>query len=978
MFNNTKYKVSKILRLLGGLPEECDWIDYKELRNKMDGKYMEKMKTLVVSFLNSLREFDKDKYIIFGVKENKKTKEKILTGINPKDFPDDNEWQNLFASIRPNHPYVETGTFDEKGLLFAYIYISAKNYKVPYSCKKEGAEIFYIRRGGNKYASMTNEEKKELEEMKTEINKFGKVYPKSDILNKLVLIGKYNESNKADIRLLETITGRPYENIKSYCLMLDNSFSEEEQSIYGFGCSKMVEVQNKKERLMQFTADELSHANEIISSIFTSKENYSEELLCGIVDTLAFLKNNGFIFIAENIIKETINFNSIRDPKYRNILQSIAGVSPVYMLNLIVENKNKILELDNKHLIIEILRVIVWFPEHYTEAGKLLFELGDREIHEVFSITETGTAASFEQKKELIQEIAYHDRTAVFEMLNRILCFNPKSPSMFLSHNCTPQIYKRFFEGSHSFDFMKLQDYYAIMLECAGNSVEKLLKLLPHWLQPFPFSNLNSFVEHLENVEPTIQQNDDRLKLWNRLCNTPLIYITDVPVEDVLKNRLISIGNKFMPDDIYEQYQQWFREGVITDLSLDGTKYEDVCKRVFEEQKSILLRIYKKSGISEMVDFIRSINIDSNKLTQMLISEEFSLNIDDDNALLSAFFDSPETYSSYLHNKSYNNKNEWIKNIRIDDLDSKDRARLFSVFYPTIDNIGYFEEILGDEIRLYWESFAFKELDDASALQYVFKKLIDFGVPQKAFDLIHGLQICIRQLSPKWIFDVLISIEKYQQCSIPKYNFAIIYSYLNGKIDDDKMEELENLSFRLYGKIQYNYEDFKPRVTFKRIVNEAEFFIEVVENIVNDPMGLCEHLLIHCDDEPNIPYDWVASINNIVADESNESKDRVEYWIGHILYNTMKCVDDNYVIEDLVAGLLEKSDKKRDGFCHHAYFPNGVHSNGSYEEDFEHRINAKKFRNLAIVQAEKGNIEFGKALEMLTDSLINSVDSEIY
>lgn len=978
MFNNTQYKVREILGLLGGLPEECDWIDYKALRSKMTSEYMGKIKNLVVSFLNSIREFDKDKYIIFGIEEDKKTKKKLFSGIKGNDFPDDNEWQNLFESIMPNHPYVETGTFNAKGLIFAYIYISAQNYKVPYSCNKKGVETFYIRRGGNKYESMTSEEKQELEEKKTEINKFGKVYPKSDILNKLVILGKYNESSKSDVKFIEAITGRTYEEIKYHCLLLDNSFSDKEKSIYGFGCSETVEIQNKKERLLQFIPDELIMAKDVILNVFRSEDYYSEELLSGVADTLVFLKNNGFIFIAESIIKSAINFDLIKDSRYRNIFQSITEASPAYMLNLIVQHKNEILEHRIEKMIIEILRVIAWFPEHYIEAVRLLLEFGDSSIHELFTTTETATAANFEQKKELIQEIASKDKNIAFEILNKILYFNPKSPSIFLSHNYTPEKYIRLFNSSHNLDFIKLQEYYTLMIECAENCVGRLLKLLPQWLQPFPFSNLNSFIEHLEKVESKIQSIDERQKLWNRLCNTPLIYITDFPLEDSLKHRFISVGNKFKPDDIYKQHQQWFREGVINDLCLDGTKYEDSRMKVFEMQKNILLGIYKKNGISEMNAFIQMVNMDPFKFMQMLVSKEFSLSIEDDNILVSTFFEYPKTYTNYLRHKSFCEKTEWVKRLKIENLDSKDKTKLFSALYPSIENIKYFEEVLGDEIKIYWEYFEFEELGDTDTLQYVFNKLIDFGVPQKAFNLINAFQNSMKQLSPQWIFDALIIIEKYPECSFLIDRYATIYSYMNGKIDDNRLERLEHLSFRLYGKISYNnYNDFKPHVTFKKIVNESEFFVEIVKNIMDNPMGVCNHLLIHCDDEPDMPCDWVTSINNLVTDEPEEFKIKIDYWIGHILYNTIKHVNNNYEIEDSIACLLEKSNNMRRGFFIHAYYTNGYHINGSYEEDSKDRINAEKFRNMADVQVKEGNTEFGNILKNLADNFINSVELKI-
>ena len=91
-FHNTKYLVGNILDSLGGIPEECSWIDYKA-GCEFDREFREGIKSLVVAFLNSIQAFDKDKYIIFGIFEDKKMKKKTITGLQDYKFPDDNEWQ---------------------------------------------------------------------------------------------------------------------------------------------------------------------------------------------------------------------------------------------------------------------------------------------------------------------------------------------------------------------------------------------------------------------------------------------------------------------------------------------------------------------------------------------------------------------------------------------------------------------------------------------------------------------------------------------------------------------------------------------------------------------------------------------------------------------------------------------------------------------------------------------------------------------
>lgn len=202
-------------------------------------------------------------------------------------------------------------------------------------------------------------------------------------------------------------------------------------------------------------------------------------------------------------------------------------------------------------------------------------------------------------------------------------------------------------------------------------------------------------------------------------------------------------------------------------------------------------------------------------------------------------------------------------------------------------------------------------------MQYIFGKLIFYGMPEKAFSLIDHLQpYMLKQLPEQWIYDTLISIEDFQECFIPKYSFATIYRYLCTKLEDNMIEKLELLSFNLYGKIPYNYgyDDLKPNSIFKKIVNDLQFFIGIVKDIMNDPFGLEKHLMNHCDTVPDSVCDWVKVIDDFISNEQKLFKEQIEYWIVYILYNNIKSVNDNFEIEDSTAVFWKNTRKKEKGF----------------------------------------------------------------
>lgn len=971
----------EIERILDVMPEEFSWIEYKSACDFNQG-FREKIKYLVTSFLNSFHRFGYKKYIIFGIHEDKVTKKKTRTGLCDYIFPDDNVWQNLFDSIKPIHPNIETGTLEYKGLLYGYILIYEDNYFVPYYCNINGKDTFYIRRGGNKYNDMNDLERDALIKKKEEIEQNGKLYQKTNILNLLVTLGQYNESNESDIRFIECESGWSYKDIKSHCLYMDSSLTQNEKSIYGIGRSETVHVHNKRERLLQFTSDEVADAMTIIAHVLGNTDVlYSSELLEGVGDTLVILSNAGFSYYAKNIIESTTNVYIFESHKYTHILSQYAEVHPCFILDFIIDNKEVYLERNPtvKAAARKALRVIAWFPEYYEKAVRLLIEFNDHTIHELFACGEIATAASFNQKLSVIKEIVDTDKDLAFNILKKVLDYNLLMVRM-ISHFYVPEKYTRLFNGVHSIKIEQLQVYYSILVESLGNNVEKILELLPDWLIPFPFSNLQLLANHIEMIEPTVKSADDRQKLWNRLCNTPLVYNTDSPVSDLLKDRLISIGNRFKPDDLHKQYQQWFRKDIVSALCTDGTSFDDVRRKVLNEQKNVLLNLYQCEGIDGMVDFINMVDISSSTLARLLLSADFALTVEDDNILAYAFLDHPQLYSGYLRGKSYNEKIDWIKKLILDDWNLSNQASLFSILHPSMENIKYFEEKLGEEIRQYWQLLNPNIVEDPAVIKYAFDMFINYNMYQKAFDLLRYIQGDVMQhLHPQWLFDVLMSIEKYPECCICCDTFQAIYRFLSDKISENMLEKLECLSLNQYGKIQYTwgYADLMPRVIFRRIANESDFFVSIVKDAMNEFLGVSEHLLRHCDEKPKTLSDWIAGIDSLTMHESETLKQKADYWIGYILYNMLESIDNNYQIEDDIATLLEKSEKKRQGFYCHAYYPNGFHSNGRYEEDSKDRANAEKYKNMAEVQNQKGNTEFAYSLKTLADQLIMGVESEI-
>lgn len=111
----------KILAICGdvGKHNECSWLDYKIKpyhKPKKNDFLID-----VIAMLNSQEAFSQDKYILFGINNNRK-----IIGLDK--FPDDNEFQNMADKITPR-PCIQTGTIYYENKIIGYIFIPASESK---------------------------------------------------------------------------------------------------------------------------------------------------------------------------------------------------------------------------------------------------------------------------------------------------------------------------------------------------------------------------------------------------------------------------------------------------------------------------------------------------------------------------------------------------------------------------------------------------------------------------------------------------------------------------------------------------------------------------------------------------------------------------------------------------------------------------------------------------------------------------------
>lgn len=137
----TKNIENKIKEILEELPNENSELDYKVIEYKMKNKN-EIIKD-VLAMLNSLDSYEHDKFIIFGVSDNKN-----IVGLK-ENMSDDAKYQEIFDTYIEPRPKLETGQIEYKkeslNKKIGYFFISSDNLQTPYEIKKD--LIFESRKG---------------------------------------------------------------------------------------------------------------------------------------------------------------------------------------------------------------------------------------------------------------------------------------------------------------------------------------------------------------------------------------------------------------------------------------------------------------------------------------------------------------------------------------------------------------------------------------------------------------------------------------------------------------------------------------------------------------------------------------------------------------------------------------------------------------------------------------------------------------
>ena len=160
---------NEIKEILKELPNENSRLDYKQIEYTKEKK--DEFIKDILAMLNSIDSYNENKFIIFGVSDDKK-----IIGLKKEMF-DDGHYQNIIDVYVKPRPKIETGQIEYNDKKVGYIAINSNNLETPYELKKElkikKSSLFeglsFIRKGSTN-TPILQEERERLILKKTEKN----------------------------------------------------------------------------------------------------------------------------------------------------------------------------------------------------------------------------------------------------------------------------------------------------------------------------------------------------------------------------------------------------------------------------------------------------------------------------------------------------------------------------------------------------------------------------------------------------------------------------------------------------------------------------------------------------------------------------------------------------------------------------------------------------------------------------------------
>ena len=1000
-----------ITRIIDELPDENSCLDYKIIPYEND-KIHELIKD-ICAFLNSEEAYGKDKYIIIGISD-----EKDISGLKSIPMQDDKFYQFAADYIFPR-PSIESGTIKHKvnGIEyeFGYIYICKDNTDRIYEINKDYfytkdkntyllgqampkiafASTAWIRRGSCKRILDEHTRRKiyETDSLKKTFsldNNIGYIGVdnslNSKILKTVLLIGKWNEKNSNDKKIIEKLAGINYENFIEQFRVIAKAENDFE---FKNGVWKINNRSNQfKNYALDFYKEDFDKFYSVITeilkehhpklnlsfdkgnmyNIYNKCTKYSEEIRFGVAESLVIIESikSGFenckidasnfvILVVRDILNES---NWEIWASLDQLLPYLAESSPSEFLN---QFKDYLSRDKNKKLISEkeegitiynyttsiywSLELIAWNTDYCVQSGMILSELAKfdkKAIDHIVNIVlpwYPNTYAPMKFRFTLVENILKENLQIGWKVLKKLMpgetsyavpTYKPKYINVPTDEiSITTEEY-----------YDQIDTYLDLMIKYCKNQDDRLIDLID-LLDNVSKQNFDKICKLLKSSKIQKKPDKSKYKLWDKLEKLIYWLKKHSDIKNEIRNEMIqeieSVIDYIRPGNNLYIISRLFKKDTW-ELVDDYDNYESSEKKLRELQLNGIKELYSKNGVNsivELVDIVEdsySLGMIFSKLNPPLIEErDIILSNLDKNEKLCNFA------KGYIYNKYNLDGNDYSINA-LKDLSIKSKINFLLMLPYNMITFKNVEILLKGNNKKYWEQVDIRFIDNDETLSYSVTKLMEVN----RYERVLWMYRLSLHNNKKLTYDNNIVLTCLEKINDNFNQFDVCEAIEELQKNDADRDRLFYIEWKFLPLL--NHGDYRPITMEKEIAKNVNRYVEILElafkeyskpkddrnidsNVATNAYRLL-HQWKYVPGTNELGFIDEKSLKNWYEDMKKicADKDRLEVGIscfGNVLFYSPK--DKNgFWIDKTVAEILNGDEIARSGYKNEAFNSVGV------------------------------------------------------
>ena len=702
----------------------------------------------------------------------------------------------------------------------------------------------------------------------------------------LSLLGRWNDKNENDKKLLEKIIGNnsfdsleliSYAKEQSSFLHLDGihwKFNHKKEIIDLFNKYKTPSLfEDFKEVAIEVLSEldpkyELEKDKRFMAAITGNSCKYSKDLRFGISETLVWLSINNESLLGEQnkYLVSNIVFEILNTPDWHlwaslnELLPTLAEASPESFLKALQEQISKhsevIVELFNQEGdgiisgslmtgILWSLETIAWFPNNFQMVAIILAELARLDIGGTYTNRPINslktmllpwintTTASTEDKMKAVQYLFENYSDIAWKIIFSLL------PSMnSTSFGCSEPKYRKSLLENFKRDVSR-SDYVTQITEYSNYAIELMKKdfnrifVVLENLNAINPESYSSLFKYLENYDFERITDEDKFTLWEKLndlikkhkrfANSKWAY-----KEDIIGN-IEKFAKKIQPTDKRLLYRALFTlpDYELSDEVYDEhktTNWEAVRKNATEKRETAFNEILNEYGLETLPEFIVNDRMAISVAT--ILGNKKTEEID--SFLIPKYLNSENEYmnllcSSYIRGSSYIREKDWFSHLKINSFENKLKTQFLINLKFESTTWDLAREILGEDYVLYWKNVNQNVLACESDLTTAIKEFNKVGRFDEATECIHSSIFNKHYIEPELIIETLSNVLSNSPSEKTEtYKLIEIIKYLENSTTDK--ESLWKIEWGFYGLFIFDNKNV-PNTLYQKLATAPELYV---------------------------------------------------------------------------------------------------------------------------------------------------------